>query len=99
MSALTQPPTENGTDTHTTTSGVGTLAAAAAAASSIFSLYSPATPLQHSTTHLSYASSPSLTGELLRQAASEYLRTQVLLLTQLVVLYGFNDHTFGPKDD
>lgn len=48
---------------------------------------------------LSYASSPSLSGELLRLSLSEYLRTQVAAVQQAVVLYGFNQHDYQVEDD
>lgn len=63
------------------------------------SFISPASPLQHSATHIGYAACPSLTGELLRQSLSEFLRTQILYVTQVIVLAGFNQHQLTHDDD
>lgn len=76
-----------GTTTNTTSTG------------GLFNAYHSATSLQHHSTHLAYASSPSLTGELLRQSLSEFLRTQVAHVHQVVVLYGFNAHDYQPDED
>lgn len=69
------------------------------ASHSPFASYAQPSALQHHSTHLTYAASPSLTGELLRQALSEFLRTQVCHVTQIVCLYGFNSHSYEPDDD
>lgn len=68
-------------------------------ASLSFASYHAPTGLQHQATHLAHTSAPSLTGELLRQALSEYLRTQVCHVTQVVVLYGWNHHGLEPDEE
>lgn len=55
-----------------------------------FSSFGHASSAQHHATHLAHASCPSLSGELLRQALSAFLRTQVAHVTQALVLRGFN---------
>lgn len=55
-----------------------------------FGSFAHASSAQHNATHLAHAASPSLSGELLRQALSSFLRTQVAHVTQALVLRGFN---------
>ena len=45
------------------------------------------------------SSCPSLSGQLLRQSLSRYLRTQVVHAHSAVVLFGFNAHDFDEDED
>jgi len=45
------------------------------------------------------SSCPSLSGQLLRQSLSRYLRTQVMHAHSAVVLFGFNSHDFDEDED
>ena len=79
----------NGVTSETSSSS----SAAAAATAFIDPTTAPRLTLPHG------LSSPSLTGELLRQTLSAYLRTQVCSVTLVIVMYGFNSHSYKMKDD
>lgn len=77
------------------TSGAAAAAGASAEASAVprspFAGYAFASAAQHAATHLSHAApaSASLSGEMLRQAWSQFLRSQVAHVSLAIVLAGF----------
>jgi len=96
----TTTPTDDGGATSATVAAAASPSSPSAAARSGsgsgigfsfgFGSFAHASSAQHHATHLAHAASPSLSGELLRQALSSFLRTQVAHVTQALVLRGFN---------